>query len=103
MLKYFYEVLKRSEENLRQGQINNAIEGYNEVRYKCFYLNDSLNSIYFNQKCINLSKRNNLIKQLIKSLINMGNCFDNTGNSEDAILSMSFKEEAKKLVQLVNI
>lgn len=101
-LKAVQDLLKQAEEFLRYGSINQAIEKYTEIRHKIFYYGDILGSIYFNQKCINLAKRYNLIKQLIRALIAMGNCFDNTINVEDSILSMSFKEEAKKLFKHLN-
>ena len=43
-----------------------------------------------------------MINLLIKSLISIGSCFDGTNNYNDLILSVNFKEEAKKLFKQLN-
>ena len=81
-----------------------------EIRLRCLHYNDSWNAIYFNHKCINLTKRYNLIKPLIHVLITMGDCFAGSGgkagtatsaNTNDLILSMIFKEESKTLFKKI--
>ncbi len=95
-LKTIRELLYNAEEHLREGgtsHINSAIEEYRKLGYSTQY-KDNLGAIYFIQKCINLAKRYEMITQIIKALIEMGTRFD---NSDDLLLSMSFKEEAKNL------
>ena len=96
-LKVCQDIIKQAEDCLRNNAIERAIDKYIEVRNKIFY-NDIVGAIYFNQKAINLAKRYNLDKSLIKAYISMGDCFNNTLNPENSILSMSFKEAAKRKV-----
>jgi tRNA nucleotidyltransferase/poly(A) polymerase len=96
-LKGIKNYLVEAENCLRSGSIVKAINFYKELVTYIQYTQDIPGPMYFVQKCINLSKRYDLIKQLIDALIEMGNRFDNTFVPEDLILSMSFKEEAKKL------
>ncbi len=96
-LKGIKNNLVEAENALRDGNIIKAINHYKELVTYIQYTQDIPGPMYFVQKCINLSKRYDLIKQLIDALIEMGNRFDNTFIPEDLILSMSFKEEAKKL------
>jgi len=72
-----------------------------DIRLTCDHNSDPFNTIYYNQKCINLSKRHGLKKPLIHVLIAMGACFDKITNSNDLLLSMSFQEKAKQLVKMI--
>jgi|LauGreDrversion4_2_1035121.scaffolds.fasta_scaffold530844_3 tetratricopeptide (TPR) repeat protein len=102
-LREFMILLQDAESYLRNGRISEAINKYLEVKEKCFSNNkDLINAIYFNQKCITLAKNHNMINLLIKSLISIGSCFDGTNNYNDLILSVNFKEEAKKLFKQLN-
>lgn len=98
-LKLLQEMLRNSEQILREAkdkhEIELAIDKYTEIRHKTYYLRDWYGAAYFNQKCIDLAKKYFSIRSLIKSLIDMGNCFDNSGESEDIKLSMDLKEKAK--------
>jgi len=105
------KLLRNAEDYLRNSQsntqINNAIISYTDIRKKCMNMapKDYSNAIYFNHKCINLAKRYNMIKQLIESLLDMGDCFSegkskSSSSTNDLILSMIFKEESKTLVSL---
>lgn len=112
--KKLQQDLKQAEDHLRNShsnsQIEKSIEKYMEIRLRCLHYQDSWNAIYFNHKCINLTKRYNLIKPLIHVLITMGDCFAGSGksgpaisaNTNDLILSMIFKEESKTLVNNYN-
>ena len=95
-LKYLKESLERAEDLLRKGIASTSIEIYLEIRDKT-YLSDKIGCIYFNEKAISLSNKYKLTKQLIRSFISMGTLFSNL-DQEDFLLSLSFKEEAKKLV-----
>lgn len=99
-LKKIKDVLNQAEEYLREGSVNYAIEEYRKLVHMTQYTEDKLSPIYFIQKCINLAKRYNLVKQLITALIDMGSRFEDS--SEDLLLSMSFKEEAKNLFKHLN-
>lgn len=96
-LKNIRNHLLEGERLLREGNVIKSINTYKDLVTYIQYTQDIPGPMYFVQKCINLSKRFDLIKQLIDALIEMGNRFDNTLIPEDLILSMSFKEEAKKL------
>jgi tetratricopeptide (TPR) repeat protein len=76
--------------------MSQAVESYYGIRQKIFH-KDNIGSIYFNEKCIYLSNRYKLTKHLIKYFISMGTLFSNTQNQDDFLLSLFFKEEAKKL------
>lgn len=99
MLNSIHLLLRNAEENLLKGSISKAIEMYMDVKDKTFYNQDRdfYGSIYFVEKCINLAKNYNQIELLIKAFIAMGNCFDNIESEKGSLLSMNFKEQAKKL------
>jgi tetratricopeptide (TPR) repeat protein len=99
-LRLLKEKLANAEELLRRGQVSQAVEYYYSIRQKIFH-KDNIGSIYFNQKCIYLSNRYKLTKHLIKYFISMGTLFSNTQNTDDFLLSLFFKEEAKKLFKLL--
>jgi hypothetical protein len=89
------ESLSEAEEHLRKGEASKAVEIYLDIRDRTF-TSDKIGCIYFNEKAINLSNKYKLTKLLIKSFILMGTLFSNL-DQEDYLLSLSFKEEAKKL------
>jgi tetratricopeptide (TPR) repeat protein len=53
--------------------------------------------MYFNQKCIDIAKKNNHTESLIQSLIYMGDCFDKTNLPSDMNISKYLKEEARSI------
>ena len=101
-LKKTKEFLVDAEDAMRSGNIIKTITYFKDLVKYLQYTRDILGPIYFAQKSINLAKRYNLLKQLIDALIEMGYRFDNTFVKEDLMLSMSFKEEAKKLYKHLN-
>lgn len=56
-----------------------------------------LEAIYFNEKCISIAQQYNLIKPLINSLIDMGNCFAKNPAGNDMNVSKSLNERAKEI------
>ena len=74
-----------------------AIEKYNLIRNDTLYQGIPLEAIYFNQKCIDIAKKNNHIESHIQSLIYMGDCFDKTNLPHDMNISKSLKEQAKNI------
>jgi hypothetical protein len=94
-LNILKDSLAEAEEHLRKGNSANAVEIYLDIRDKIF-TSDKIGCIYFNEKAIALSNKYKLTKLLIKSFILMGTLFSNL-DQEDYLLSLSFKEEAKKL------
>ena len=104
-LNAFYEKLTTAENALRDAEMekNNeiykqAIEQYNSIRNDTIHdQGEPLEAIYFNQKCIDISKKYNLIEFQITSLIMMGGCFDKMSNPNDMNISKSLKEEAREI------
>jgi hypothetical protein len=103
-LEDFYFKLKEAEDALRKSEREQdpqydelAIEKYNLIRNDTLYQGIPLEAIYFNQKCIDIAKKNNHIESLIQSLIYMGDCFDKTNLPHDMNISKSLKEQAKNI------
>ncbi len=104
-LNAFYEKLTTAENALRDAEMekNNeiykqAIEQYNSIRNDTIHdQGEPLEAIYFNQKCIDISKKYTLIEFHITSLIMMGGCFDKMSNPNDMNISKSLKEEAREI------
>ncbi len=103
-LEGFYYKLKEAEDALRKSELEEnreydelAIEKYNTIRNETLYQGIPLEAIYFNQKCIDIAKKNNHTESLIQSLIYMGDCFDKTNLPSDMNISKNLKEEAKKI------
>ena len=79
-LQVFYEKLTTAENALRDAEkekdnelYKSAIEQYNSIRNDTIHdQGEPLEAIYFNQKCIDISKKYNLIEFQITSLIMMG-------------------------------
>ena len=74
-----------------------ATEKYNTIRNETLYQGIPLEAIYFNQKCIDIAKKNNHTEALVQSLIYMGNCFDKANLPSDMNISKNLKEEAKNI------
>ena len=104
-LNAFYEKLTTAENALRDAEMDKnyeknklAIEQYNSIRNDTIHdQGEPLEAIYFNQKCIDISKKYNLIEMHITSLIMMGGCFDKMSNPNDMNISKSLKEEARDI------
>ena len=104
-LNAFYEKLTTAENALRDSEMEKnselnklAIEQYNSIRNDTIHdQGEPLEAIYFNQKCIDISKKYNLIETHITSLIMMGGCFDKMSNPNDMNVSKSLKEEAREI------
>jgi len=103
-LEDFYYKLKDAEDALRKSEREQepkfdeeAIEKYNQIRNDTLYQGIPLEAIYFNQKCIDIAKKNGHTESLIQSLIYMGDCFDKTNLPNDMNISKSLKEEAKNI------
>jgi hypothetical protein len=103
-LEGFYYKLKEAEDALRKTELHKepqndiiAIEKYNTIRNETLYQGIPLEAIYFNQKCIDIAKRNDHTEALIQSLIYMGDCFDKTNLPSDMNISKNLKEEAMKI------
>ena len=104
-LQVFYEKLTTAENALRYAEkekdnelYKSAIEQYNSIRNDTIHdQGEPLEAIYFNQKCIDISKKYNLIEFQITSLIMMGGCFDKMSNPNDMNISKSLKEEARDI------
>ena len=104
-LNAFYEKLTTAENSLRDAEMEKnlelnklAIEQYNSIRNDTIHdQGEPLEAIYFNQKCIDISKKFNLIEMHITSLIMMGGCFDKMSNPIDMNISKSLKEEAREI------
>ncbi len=104
-LQVFYEKLTTGENALRDAEkekdnelYKSAIEQYNSIRNDTIHdQGEPLEAIYFNQKCIDISKKYNLIEFQITSLIMMGGCFDKMSNPNDMNISKSLKEEARDI------
>jgi len=103
-LEDFYFKLKEAEDALRKSEREQdpqydelAIEKYNLIRNDTLYQGIPLEAIYFNQKCIDIAKKNNHIESHIQSLIYMGDCFDKTNLPHDMNISKSLKEQAKNI------
>ena len=104
-LNVFFEKLIRAENASRDAEMDNdmnkfkeAIEQYNSIRNDTIHDQGvPLEAIYFNQKCIDISKKYNLIESLIQSLIFMGGCFDKMSNPVDMNISKGLKEKAKEI------
>jgi len=103
-LEGFYYKLKDAEDALRKSELQQdpqfdieAIDKYNTIRNETLYQGVPLEAIYFNQKCIDIAKKNNHTESLIQSLIYMGDCFDKTNLPSDMNISKNLKEEAKNI------
>ena len=103
-LEGFYYKLKEAEDALRKSELEQdrkydeqAIEKYNTIRNETLYQGIPLEAIYFNQKCIDIAKKNNHTEALVQSLIYMGDCFDKTNSPSDMNISKNLKEEAKNI------
>ena len=103
-LEDFYYKLKDAEDALRKSEREQepkydeqAIEKYNLIRNDTLYQGIPLEAIYFNQKCIDIAKKNGHTESLIQSLIYMGDCFDKTNLPNDMNISKSLKEEARNI------
>ncbi len=97
-LREIKEFLIKAEKALRKNQVVEAIQSYNALMNFILHKSDILVAIYLVQKYINLSKKYELHKLLIEALIDMGNRFEHEElPKEDNIISMNFKEEAKRL------
>lgn len=66
-----------------------VINKYLDIRTQILQLGDSISSIYFNQKAIQISSNRYQTDYLIKSLLLMGDCFQ---NPEDSDIRIFFKE-----------
>ena len=104
ILEGFYYKLKEAEDALRKSELEQdkrydeeAIEKYNTIRNETLYQGIPLEAIYFNQKCIDIAKKNNHTESLVQSLIYMGDCFDKTNLPSDMNISKNLKEEAKNI------
>ena len=104
ILEGFYYKLKEAEDALRKSELEQdpkydeeAIEKYNTIRNETLYQGIPLEAIYFNQKCIDIAKKNNHTESLVQSLIYMGDCFDKTNLQSDMNISKNLKEEAKNI------
>jgi hypothetical protein len=104
ILEGFYYKLKEAEDALRKSLLEQdpkydeeAIEKYNTIRNETLYQGIPLEAIYFNQKCIDIAKKNNHTESLVQSLIYMGDCFDKTNLPSDMNISKNLKEEAKNI------
>ena len=104
ILEGFYYKLKEAEDALRKTELEQepkfdevAIEKYNTIRNETLYQGIPLEAIYFNQKCIDIAKKNNHTESLVQSLIYMGDCFDKTNLPSDMNISKNLKEEAKNI------
>ena len=103
-LEDFYYKLKDAEDALRKSEREQepkydeqAIEKYNLIRNDTLYQGIPLEAIYFNQKCIDIAKKNGHTESLIQSLIYMGDCFDKTNLPNDMNISKNLKEEARNI------
>ena len=103
-LEDFYYKLKEAEDALRKSDREQepnydiqAIEKYNLIRNDTLYQGVPLEAIYFNQKCIDIAKKNGHTESLIQSLIYMGDCFDKTNLPNDMNISKRLKEEARAI------
>ena len=103
-LEDFYYKLKEAEDALRKSEREQdpyydeqAIEKYNLIRNDTLYQGVPLEAIYFNQKCIDIAKKNGHTESLIQSLIYMGDCFDKTNLPKDMNISKRLKEEARAI------
>ena len=103
-LESFYYKLIEAEDALRKSELEqdkkydeDAIEKYNTIRNETLYQGIPLEAIYFNQKCIDIAKKNNHTESLVQSLIYMGDCFDKTNLPSDMNISKNLKEEAKNI------
>ena len=103
-LEDFYYKLKEAEDALRKSEREqepqydiDAIEKYNLIRNDTLYQGVPLEAIYFNQKCIDIAKKNGHTESLIQSLIYMGDCFDKTNLPNDMNISKRLKEEARSI------
>ncbi len=104
ILEGFYYKLKEAEDALRKSEREHdskfdeeAIEKYNSIRNETLYQGIPLEAMYFNQKCIDIAKKNNHTESLIQSLIYMGDCFDKTNLPSDMNISKYLKEEARNI------
>jgi hypothetical protein len=104
ILEGFYYKLKEAEDALRKSEREqdskfdeDAIEKYNSIRNETLYQGIPLEAMYFNQKCIDIAKKNNHTESLIQSLIYMGDCFDKTNLPNDMNISKYLKEEARSI------
>lgn len=104
ILEGFYYKLKEAEDALRKSEREqdskfdeDAIDKYNSIRNETLYQGIPLEAMYFNQKCIDISKKNNHTESLIQSLIYMGDCFDKTNLPSDMNISKYLKEEARSI------
>jgi len=104
ILEGFYYKLKEAEDALRKSEREqdskfdeDAIEKYNSIRNETLYQGIPLEAMYFNQKCIDIAKKNNHTESLIQSLIYMGDCFDKTNLPSDMNISKYLKEEARSI------
>ncbi len=104
ILEGFYYKLKEAEDALRKSELEQdpkydeeAIEKYNTIRNETLYQGIPLEAIYFNQKFIDIAKKNNHTESLVQSLIYMGDCFDKTNLPSDMNISKNLKEEAKNI------
>ena len=103
-LEGFFKKLIEAEDALRKSELEQekkyneeAIEKYNTIRNETLYQGIPLEAIYFNQKCIDIAKKNELTESLVQSLIYMGDCFDKTNLPSDMNISKNLKEEAKSI------
>ncbi len=106
-LENFYHKLKEAEDALRKSLLQGdkkyeeiAINIYNSIRNYILIQKIPLEAVYFNKKCIDISKMNRHSESLVNSLINMGDCFEKTNLFEDDLyISKKLKEEAVKIFE----
>jgi hypothetical protein len=104
ILEGFYYKLREAEDALRKSEREkeskydeDAIAKYNSIRNETLYQGIPLEAMYFNQKCIDIAKKNNHTESLIQSLIYMGDCFDKTNLPSDMNISKYLKEQARNI------
>ena len=105
VLEQYAHILTEAENGLREASIKRikelnekAIKNYSIISHKTVYDSGTpIEAIYFNQKCISIATKFNLVKPLIQSLIDMGDCFEKLGVPTDMIISKNLKEQAKDI------
>lgn len=92
---------KSERQKLRKIQktlLEETISLYGKIRNNFYTGSINLpNAIYFDHKQIEISTKYHLETALIRSYLQLGNCFNNTKKENDLKLSMFLKEEAKVL------
>ena len=107
-LNGFFAKLIKAENASRDAEMEgDNLENEETINEYYSIRNDTINdlgipieAIYFNQKCIDISKKFQLTESLIQSYIFMGGCFDKTSNNPiDMNISKNLKEKAREIFQ----